>query len=47
MIFHGNNPTGDFSIFEPNGKKLENHFTDAAYIQHAVCDAICNNEIEV
>ena len=39
--------TGDFSIFEPNGKRLENDFTDAAYIQHAACNAICNNEIEV
>ena len=28
-------------------KRLENNFTDAAYIQHAACDAICNNEIEV
>ena len=47
MIFHGNVQTGDFSIFEPIGKRLENDFTDAAYIQHAACDATCNNEIEV
>jgi len=36
-----------FLFLNPTEKKLENHFTDAAYIQHAVCDAICNNEIEV